>query len=185
LFFVAVVLAITAVVFLISEVGSSRSLSPARSAAPGAQSGAKLKPPPAPRDPKTDRDRLIAAAYSYLGAPYKYGGKTPEALDCSGFTKLAYAGASVKLPDGSYNQAQGEKPLTSVDQLRPGDLIFYRFKPDAGVTHITMYRGDGWIIGTGTPGQQLEVCLYPASDDLTHKDWTLTYRHITLPDEQQ
>jgi len=141
-------------------------------------------PPPAPSNPKTDRERLIVSAYSYLGTPYRFGSKTSKLLDCSGFTKLAYAGIGVKIPDGSYNQAQGEKPLTSADQLQPGDLIFYRFKSGAGVTHVTMYRGDGWIIGTGTPGQAHKVNLYPASDDLSHAGWTLTYRHITLPDEK-
>ena len=144
----------------------------------------KLKPPAAPSNPKTDRERLIAAAYSYLGTPYKFGGKTAKELDCSGFTKLAYAGIGVTIPDGSYNQAQGEKPLTSAGELQPGDLIFYRFKPNAGVTHVTMYRGDGWVMGTGTPGQARKVSLYLLKDDLAHTNWTLTYRHITLPDEQ-
>ncbi|MCL2655747.1 MAG: C40 family peptidase [Coriobacteriia bacterium] len=148
-------------------------------------SGNKPTPPPAPGDPTTDRERLIVSAYSYLGVPYKFGSKAPGLLDCSGFTKLAYAGIGVAIPDGSYNQAQGEKPLTSVDQLQPGDLIFYRFKQGAGVTHVTMYRGDGWIIGTTTPGQAHKVSLYPASDDLTHAGWTLTYRHIVLPDEKK
>jgi len=141
-------------------------------------------PPPAPAKPKTERERLIVSAYSYLGVPYKFGGKTSNALDCSGFTKLVYADIGIKLPDGSYNQAVNEKPLKSVNDLKPGDLIFYRSSPTAQVKHITMYRGDGWIIGTGTPGQVHDVSLYPLSDDLAHTDWVLTYRHIILPDEK-
>lgn len=144
----------------------------------------KATPPPAPAHPATDRERLIAAAYTYLGIPYKYGGKTTKALDCSGFTKLPYADIGVTIPDGSYNQAEGEKPLTSPDDLAPGDLIFYRFWPKKNVTHVTMYRGDGWIIGTGTAGQAHKVSLYPLKDDLSRANWTLTYRHIVLPDEQ-
>ena len=142
------------------------------------------QPPAAPQNPQTDRERLIAAAYSYQGIPYKFGGKTTAALDCSGFTKLAYAKAGVELPDGSFNQAQGEKPLHDESELQPGDLIFYRFKPGGGVTHITMYRGAGWVIGTGTPGQAHKVSIYPFADDLAHKDWTLSFRHIPLPDEK-
>ena len=142
------------------------------------------QPPAAPQNPQTDRERLIAAAYSYQGIPYKFGGKTTKALDCSGFTKLAYAKVGVELPDGSFNQAQGEKPLRDESELQPGDLIFYRFNPDSGVTHITMYRGAGWVIGTGTPGQAHKVSIYPFADDLAHKDWTLSFRHIPLPDEK-
>ncbi|MCL2881620.1 MAG: C40 family peptidase [Coriobacteriia bacterium] len=177
-------LAAAVIVFVVVRLNGQSGLSSVLTGLQRAVSNNKPAPPPAPSDPKTDRDRLIVTAYSYLGVPYEYGGKTVKALDCSGFTTLAYTGIGVAIPDGSYNQAQGEKPLTSADQLQPGDLIFYRFKSDVGVTHVTMYRGDGWIIGTGTPGQAHEVSLYQASDDLTHAGWTLTYRHITLPDEQ-
>ena len=69
--------------------------------------------------PSTERERLLVSARKLLGVPYQYGAKGPDKLDCSGFTKAAYKGIGVDLPDGSFNQATGERPLTSSPGLRP------------------------------------------------------------------
>lgn len=125
----------------------------------------------------------MAAAYALKGLPYQWGAKGPRAYDCSGFTKAAYAKVRVALPDGSFNQAQGERPLAAVNQLVPGDLLLYRWKGSDSVTHVTMYAGEGWVIGTGTPGQPRAVTLYPLASDLVRDGRTITYRHLRLPDE--
>jgi cell wall-associated NlpC family hydrolase len=140
--------------------------------------------PAAPAAPKTDRQRLMAAAYSLKGIPYKWGAKGPDHLDCSGFTKAAYAKIGVELPDGSFNQAKGERALRFPNKLAPGDLIFYRWASGKGVKHVTMYAGDGWVIGTGSPGQLGKVVLYPLSADLVNDGRVLTYRHVLLADER-
>lgn len=145
---------------------------------------ADTSPPPGPQNPRTDRDRLLRAAYDMRGIPYSFGAKGPERMDCSGFTKEAYRRVGVRLPDGSFNQAKREQALTSVDDLQPGDLVFYRWPGSASVTHVTMYAGRGWMIGTGSPGQPPRVVLYPLSSDLRVKGTTITYRHIKLNDEQ-
>jgi cell wall-associated NlpC family hydrolase len=144
----------------------------------------RTAPPAAPAHPKTDRQSLMVAAYSLRGIPYKWGAKGPDYLDCSGFTKAAYAKIGVELPDGSFNQAEGERPLTSPSGMHPGDLILYRWAKSKGVKHVTMYAGDGWVIGTGSPGQLGEVVLYPLSADLVNDGRVLTYRHIVLSDER-
>jgi cell wall-associated NlpC family hydrolase len=156
----------------------------ARLSIPSATVRATTAPPAPPKVPKDYRQRLLATAYRLLGTPYKYGAKGPDAYDCSGFTKAAYAGAGVKLPDGSFNQASGEKALTNPARLVPGDLIFYRWGGNAGVSHVTLYAGEGWVIGTGTPGQPPKVALYPLSADTTRHGDVLTYRHVRLPDER-
>ena len=139
--------------------------------------------PTPPLSPRTDRERVLARAFALRGVPYKFGAKGPENLDCSGFTKEAFAAAGVELPDGSFNQASGEKPLDTPSVLSPGDLVFYRWAGADRITHVTMYAGDGWLIGTGSPGQPKEVVIYPFADDLKSDGRVITYRHITLPDE--
>jgi len=47
-----------------------------------------------------------------------------------------------------------------------------------------MYAGNGWVIGTGTPGQPPKVVLYPLASDLRNTGDVLTYRHVRLPDER-
>jgi len=140
-------------------------------------------PPQAPANPSTQREHLIAEAFKLQGIPYVWGAKGPENYDCSGFTRAAYHAIGVELPDGSFNQAEGEKPLEDPTSLTAGDLLFYRWSADAGVSHVTLYAGDGWVIGTGSPGQPREVALYPLSDDLVDDGRVVTYRHIVLSDE--
>jgi cell wall-associated NlpC family hydrolase len=140
--------------------------------------------PPAPdAQPTTERERLVTAAWKLIGVPYAYGAKGPDKLDCSGFTKAAYGTIGVSLPDGSYNQARGEQPLAAIAGLVPGDLLFYRWAKSASVSHVTMYLGDGWVIGTGTPGQPPKMAAYPITYDLRDDGRVITYRRITLPDE--
>ncbi len=142
------------------------------------------KAPVAPARPKTDRERLLAAAFSLRGVPYKWGSKGPDTYDCSGFTKAAYKAGSVALPDGSFNQAKGEQPMKDPEALAPGDLLLYRWAGQDAVKHVTLYAGDGWVIGTGSPGQPAEVTLYPLASDLLNDGRVITYRHIRLPDER-
>lgn len=125
----------------------------------------------------------MAAAFVLEGVPYRWGAKDGGALDCSGFTKRAYSEIGVALPDGSFNQAEGERPLASVSDLAPGDLLFYRWAGGAGVTHVTMYAGEGWVIGTGTPGQPGGVVVYPIAGDLIDDGRVITFRHVALSDE--
>lgn len=119
-----------------------------------------------------------------LGIPYQWEAKGPNAYDCSGFTKAAYAAGGVALPDGSFNQADHENPLDDPARLTPGDLLFYRWVGKNNISHVTLYAGDGWVIGTGSPGQPPMVVLYPLSDDLHDNGDVITYRHVRLPDEQ-
>lgn len=139
----------------------------------------------APAKPRTDRERLIAAGVEMLGVPYRFGAKGPDEIDCSGFTKEAYEAVGVALPDGSFNQAEGEKPLpANLAELVPGDLLFYRWVGNDAVGHVTMYAGDGWVIGTGSPGQPKYVVVYPLANDLRDDGRIITTRHIALPDEK-
>lgn len=150
-----------------------------------AQTGsAETTRPTAMGQPPTARGRLISAALALQGIPYKWGAKGPRCYDCSGFTKAAYAKVGVGLPDGSFNQAAHERPLRSANQLAAGDLLFYRWPGKHGIEHVTMYAGNGWVIGTGTPGEPPAVTLYPLSHDLADNGLVLTYRHITLSDER-
>ena len=145
----------------------------------------KQSPPPEPpADPSSDRERLLTAAYGMRDIPYEWGAKGPNTYDCSGFTKAAYSAIGATLPDGSFNQAAGERPLESVSNMVAGDLIFYRWSGSDRVTHVTMYAGDGWVIGTGSPGQPKRVVVYPLSDDLRDDGRVITYRHIELEDER-
>lgn len=103
------------------------------------------------------RKALIDAAYSCIGTPYGYGAYSPGvAIDCSGFVAWSYSQIGVGLPHSSVSQCSiaSGKPI---DQLLPGDLIFWvgTSGGSASGSHVAMWLGNGTIIHASGPG----VCV--------------------------
>jgi hypothetical protein len=46
-----------------------------------------------------------------------------------------------------------------------------------------MYAGNGWVIGTGTPGEPGGVVVYPVAHDLVDDGRVIAFLHIVLGDE--
>lgn len=68
--------------------------------------------------------RLVSAAYSLLGSPYRYAGSDPRGFDCSGLTHYLFAGAGMSLPRTAAEQA-GAGRWVALDELEAGDLVFF------------------------------------------------------------
>ena len=91
---------------------------------------------------------ILRAAYSVIGTPYVFGGTSPYGFDCSGFTQYAFKRAGVYIPRTADSQMYYGKRL-SMNQLRPGDLVFYTtYEP--GASHCGIYVGNGNFIHAGT-----------------------------------
>jgi cell wall-associated NlpC family hydrolase len=81
----------------------------------------------------------VHGAMKYLGVPYVWGGESMSGVDCSGLTALAWANAGVSLPHSAADQ-YAESRHVPLNQLEPGDLLFYNFD-GAGIDHVVMYVG--------------------------------------------
>lgn len=109
-----------------------------------------------------DTNNVISFAKTFLGTPYRFASgpyDSTHTFDCSSFVQYVYAHFGVQLPRSSRSQSLVGQPV-SVDQLQPGDLMFFytpgRYASNRIVGHVGMYAGNGQIIQTfGHPGVTL------------------------------
>jgi cell wall-associated NlpC family hydrolase len=87
------------------------------------------------------RERLQNAAQDWYGTPYDWGGDSKQGVDCSGFVQHVYEDAfAYGLPRVTETQLQSG-PSVARDQIRPGDLVFFR--PEGEYNHVGVYLGKG------------------------------------------
>jgi cell wall-associated NlpC family hydrolase len=92
---------------------------------------------------------VLAYAYAQLGKPYCYAGVGPDCYDCSGLTMMAWAQAGVTMSHGSYDQ-MASFPSVSMDQLQPGDLVFWD-------GHVGIYVGNGSVLHAPHSGTDVQI----------------------------
>jgi soluble lytic murein transglycosylase-like protein len=102
---------------------------------------------------------VVSEAQKYIGVPYVWGGTDPaKGLDCSGFTQLVYGNLGIDLPRTSSQQATAGQAVASLDEARPGDLVFFDYsKSRAGVDHVGIYIGGGKMIAAPQEGESVKV----------------------------
>ncbi len=72
--------------------------------------------------PETD---LIGTARRFLGAPYVWGGRTPDGVDCSGLVQAALSFCGVAAPRDSDQQREGLGVAITFEARMPGDILFF------------------------------------------------------------
>lgn len=92
------------------------------------------------------RRRLVDTAMLYQGTAYRWGGKTPYGIDCSGLVSMAYLLCGIII----YRDAHIKEgfPLREIprENMRPADLLFFP-------GHVAMYMGGGrYCHSTGRAG---------------------------------
>ena len=92
-------------------------------------------------------ESLARTARRWMGAPYLWGGVTPNGVDCSGLIQATYWIHGIALPRDSDMQARvGAEiaPSEGFANLRAGDLVF--FAERGRVNHVAMSLGGPQII---------------------------------------
>ena len=94
---------------------------------------------PATEDPPALRRAVADAALGYLGAPYRWGGKTPLGVDCSGLTFMAYWLNGVSIFRDS--RIEPGFPIHRIDpaDMDVGDLLYFP-------GHVALCLGEGKYI---------------------------------------
>ncbi len=100
-------------------------------------------------------NNAVALAWNYVGYPYVWGGSSPSVgFDCSGLVRYVYGQMGLWLPHSAaaqFSAAYGT-PIYAMDQLQPGDIVFFANTYMWGISHVGIYAGDGQIIQALTPG---------------------------------
>ena len=77
----------------------------------------------------SSRPDFVAVAERFLEAPYLWGGRTSEGIDCSGLVQTALTAAGVAAPRDSDMMAASSarpSPSTTTRRSRRGDLVFWK-----------------------------------------------------------
>ncbi|MGL5352132.1 MAG: C40 family peptidase [Clostridium sp.] len=91
--------------------------------------------------------QIVTNAYEQLGSPYVWGATGPDAFDCSGLITYVYGNSGIYLPRTSSSQYYAGTNI-SMDELMPGDLVF--FDTYGSLSHVGIYIGGGDFIHAGT-----------------------------------
>ncbi len=89
-------------------------------------------------------NRLVMAARSFIGTPYKPAGDSILGTDCSGLSFMCFKEIGITLPRTSRDQAIIGKRVDA-NELQVGDLVFYATGADPNrISHVGLIvRGGG------------------------------------------
>jgi cell wall-associated NlpC family hydrolase len=96
---------------------------------------------------------FVAVAEEFLHAPYLWGGKTSLGLDCSGLVQVALQAAGHACPRDSDMQELALGKLSSLGELRRGDLVFWK-------GHVAIARDGGTLLHANA--HHMAVAIEPA-----------------------
>lgn len=116
-------------------------------------------------------EAVVAEAKKYLGLPYVWGGNSiTKGVDCSGLVQQVYKSFGYDLPRVSADQARSGRPVASMAEARPGDLIAWdNSSRNNGVDHIAIYIGDGKMIEAPRTGLNVRIIDVPSTPDVIRR----------------
>ncbi|WP_313756937.1 NlpC/P60 family protein [Tissierella sp.] len=85
-------------------------------------------------DEKELRDKLVKTAMLYLGTQYRWGGKSPLGLDCSGLCSISYMLNGITIYRDAIRKDEYMRKI-ELEEIKLGDLLFFP-------GHVAMYIGE-------------------------------------------
>ena len=113
---------------------------------------ATVRPPVGPAT--TVGNEVAIRAISLLGAPYEWGGNGPTTFDCSGLVRFIHDQLGILAPRTAAEQFSAATPVP-LDELEPGDLLFFRIK--GRISHVAIYTGEGRFVHAPQTGRPVEL----------------------------
>ena len=94
-------------------------------------------------------DKMISVAKKQLGKPYVLGAKGPEKFDCSGLVYYCLRQVDVytrRLNAAGFSRTSSWKKISDLDDVKRGDLLFFKSDGSSSVGHVGIYIGSGEMI---------------------------------------
>lgn len=94
-------------------------------------------------------DKLIATAKKQIGKSYVLGKSGPNSFDCSGLVYYCLRQVNVytrRLNASGFSRTSSWKKIDSLDDVKRGDLLFFRSDDSSSVGHVGIYAGSGEMI---------------------------------------
>ncbi len=98
---------------------------------------------------------LKKTAYSFLGARYRFGGNSRNALDCSSFTQQVFRDHNVRLPRTAREQFHVGNVVSRGD-LQKGDLVFFQTYAHFP-SHVGIYLGNRKMIHASSRDKKVVI----------------------------
>lgn len=120
---------------------------------------------------------LIALAMQLRNIRYRSGGRNPDSgFDCSGFVSYVFMHSlGLRLPATSAAQfVSGIK--VARNEMRSGDLVFFRTSGKKRISHVGIYLDDGRFIHAPSSGKVVRI------DRLDEKYWAKRFAGAKRPD---
>lgn len=100
--------------------------------------------------PQGSAASVVEFVRSQVGKAYVFGSVGPNAYDCSSLVMAAYKRIGISLPHYSVSQ-YGYGYAVSMNNLQPGDLLFYTTNGTGNISHVGVYIGDGMMVHASSP----------------------------------
>lgn len=131
------------------------------------------------RDKKTTWDRnneeqirkdLVDTAMLYLGTQYRWGGKSPLGIDCSGLCSISYLLNGIIIYRDAQLKEEYMRRIT-FEEIKPGDLLFFP-------GHVAMYIGNGKFIHSSSSVNGVRINSLNPEDEDYREDLAKDIREI-------
>ena len=125
---------------------------------------------------------ICRSAASFIGKlPYVYGGTSlSSGADCSGFVQSVFAGYGINLPRTAQEQGANGQAVSSLEEAKPGDVIYYASGP-----HVGIYLGDGRVVQCS--GREYNTADNPGTgpmiSDVNYMPVTSIRRYLIIREE--
>ncbi len=105
-------------------------------------------------------------ALKYTGTPYKWGGNNLNSgIDCSAFVQQLFGKIGVNLPRTAAEQARVGQKIERLEDLQPGDRLYFWDKKRGKIGHTGIYMGNGYFVHSSVNNRGV------ATDDLRNEKW--------------